>query len=197
MLASLREYEGLACIWPVVVGSSRVAFWSLILPVVGGLVSVYVGAQGASTPRIVLGVTVAAILTRVGSIRATGSAWWQPLADRLWSYEDAGGADSTLPICLRDVDYERAVRALRRDKLAVGTTVGKPRSPADAPWLDGQLWVHRPRAWPPRDGADLRDQAAGVLRSAGIEARVGGLDVNFDRTNGVEPAQVAPTASEI
>jgi hypothetical protein len=189
MLASLREYEGVACIWPVIVGSARVAFWSLILPILGGLASVYVGDQGGSTPRIVLGVTVAVVLTKIGSVRATRSAWWQPLADRLWSYEDAGGADSSLPICVRDSDYERAARVLRRDKLTVGTTVGRPHPPTDAPWLDGQLWVHRPRAWPPRDGVDLREQAARVLRRAGIEARVAGLDVNFSRESGVESAR--------
>jgi hypothetical protein len=139
MVASLSEYEGLACIWPVVVGLFRVAFWSLILPIVGGLISVYVGASGGSVPRVALGVTVAVVLTKVGSIRAARSAWWQPLADRLWSYEDAGAADSSLPICVRDSDYQRAARALRREKLAVGTTVGRPRPPVDVPWLDGSF----------------------------------------------------------
>lgn len=178
MLASLREYEGVACFWPVLVGLVRTSLLLIVIPALGALASIYIGANRASLPRVVVGVVLAVVLARVGFALASRKPWWGPLADRLWSYEEPVGADATLPVRVRGTDQQRAARAMRRAKLAVGSTVGRSDPPPDAPALDAQLWVFRPRAWQPHDGASLQEQAARILDRAGIEARVAGLDVD-------------------
>jgi hypothetical protein len=77
-------------------------------PALGALASIYIGADRASVPRVVVGVVLAVILARVGFALASRKPWWGPLADRLWSYEEPVGAEATLPVRVRETDQQRA-----------------------------------------------------------------------------------------
>ena len=99
------------------------------------------------------------------------------VANRLWTFEKPN-TPTEVPALLRSEDVEAARVVLRRAQFnpqAFGLSLAVP--PDDASDLDYKIAVQEPEAWPQADSPEDRtERIVGVLRAAGLRARVGGVD---------------------
>jgi hypothetical protein len=168
--AQLREFDGWRCWWcPLASALIAMTIWAW--PVIGGVAGFYIGGDGSSVVRVALGVIVGQALSSLARWWLPAKPWLAPLNWRFRKYEIDFDLSNSWPVLLRDADYDRAQRALRR----VGLSPHSGRRtypPDDAPQLDATFTVSPTRATP--TDADLQADIARVLSGAGIEGRVGG-----------------------
>lgn len=168
--ALLREFDGWHCWW-CPVASATILAGLYLLPVVGGVASVYVGGSDRDLLRVTIGVCIALALAGLSTRLLRYEPWLAPLDWRFRRYETSGDLSESWPVLLQGSDYERAQSVLRRARLSPHSGRRTP-PPPDAPKLDSTFTVSPTRATP--TGTDLCTEIARVLSSAGIHGRVGG-----------------------
>jgi hypothetical protein len=168
--AELREYDGWRCCWcPLVSGLIFLGLYGM--PVVGGVASVYLGGDSHSLFRVALGVCLALVLAALSRRLLRDQPWLMPLKWRLRRYEAVTELSTAWPVLLREADYDRAQKILRRAWLSPHSG-RRTFSPPDTPQLDATFTVSPTRATPA--GVDLKAKIADLLSGVGIEGRAGG-----------------------
>jgi hypothetical protein len=175
----LREYGGWKTQWRPVAGL-LIALGLLLLPIVGGVASVYLG-QSHDLVSATAGVCVALALAWVSSRLAKGAPWDAPVKRGLRLYEQIDNPAGPTLILVREADYDRAERLLRRHKYFAHSGKRIVVPPSDVPHLDTELVVYRSSAVKPQI-VDLKASLVALLGEAGLEARVSGEDVVPVRT---------------
>jgi hypothetical protein len=168
--ALLREFDGWRCWWSPV-ASAVILAGLYLLPVVGGVASVYVGGSNRDLLRVTIGVCIALALAGLSTRLLRHEPWLAPLDWRFRRYETPGDFSESWPVLLREGDYDRAQSVLRRARLSPHSGRRTP-PPPDAPLLDSTFTVSPTRATP--TGIDLCMEIAHALSNAGIGGRVGG-----------------------
>jgi hypothetical protein len=105
--------------------------------------------------------------------------WNALLITRLCSYEE-DNTPGDLNTVIRNADFVRACRSLRRAKLCPVGGTSLPEGLPGAPDLDLKLIVSRPRQWHAPDAPETYVQVRDCLRAAGIRARVASEDIDQD-----------------
>jgi hypothetical protein len=171
----LREYGGWKSQWRPVAGL-LIALSLLLLPVIGGVASVYLG-QGHNLLSATVGVCVALGLASISSRLAKGAPWDALVRRGLLIYEQIDNPAGPTLILVREVDYDHAGRLLRKAKYFARSGKKIVVPPSDAPHLNSELAVHRSSAVKPYV-ADQKADLVALFKDAGLEARVSGEDVN-------------------
>jgi len=175
MVWLLCQFEGRRCLWRVPVAAA--AYGAIaVLPVVGAVAGIYVGSD-LKLSHVVVGTIVSLGLAESARRLACKRPWRAMFARRLWTYE-APSPRTTLEVLIRDQDFIRAHRVLRRNRFVpmYGAQVGVP--PSDALDLTLRVGVQEPVAWmrSTSDG-DRIGRIAAVFEAEGMRARVAGCDV--------------------
>lgn len=140
------------------------------------LATLYAGVYVADTRegQLALGVLLILATTAAGWLWKH-RLWERPVVGRLdeWQSRDAGMSE--VGVALADIDVRRASTALMRAHL-YPVFFRSNRIP-DAPELDCYIGVALPSIVPQVEFEEVAERTRGVLRQAGIRARVVGVDV--------------------
>jgi hypothetical protein len=167
----LWEFEGVRGVrWPAEALGMFVVVWSL--PIAGLVGSFYLVEDGHPFYLVLLIALITVALAMVSAQYSQQHPWRTLLERRASAYLEWTETRPYAYVRVRQADWERATRALRRTRLSIahGRVLLSP--PADEPHLDWDIFVFRPA---PCDGpgvASVEDAAVGAFEHAGIEARV-------------------------
>ena len=142
------------------------------MPVIGGVASIYF-AHSRSVVIITVGVVIAIVLAELSKRLIRRQPWFAPLDWRYSRYATPNDFSGAVQVLVREADYDRACRLLRRAKLCPESGRRTP-PPPDAPELDATFSVLPTKAAPPT--SDLKADIAQLLVEAGIAGRAGGLE---------------------
>lgn len=177
MVGRLRQFEGWRCLWRLPVAAFAYVVGPLLL--LGGTVlAAFIAGSDFDLRTAVVAALVASIVGVVLFPRFTQLRLHRKIvANRLWTFEKPN-TPTEVPALLRSEDVEAARVVLRRAQFnpqAFGLSLAVP--PDDASDLDYKIAVQEPEAWPQADSPEDRtERIVGVLRAAGLRARVGGVD---------------------
>jgi hypothetical protein len=149
------------------------------MPVVAIAANTYLAGRVVWPVVAGVGVATAALTALAGKLWLR-RPWLRPVANRLWTYESDERLPWAVRILVRRDDDLRAASALRHAKFNPYWFKRIPAPPPDALDLIIEIAVVRPSPWhePVSDEQQVED-VADVFRTAGIRARVAGVDV-FD-----------------
>jgi hypothetical protein len=178
MVRTLREFEGWRSLWRVPVSGA------LFVAVPLGFVAVAVAAAAIAGDDFDFQTAiVAAVVAVIGSNYviprlARRQLHRKLVAERLWTWEKPNPG-THVRVLVRESDVDEAKRVLRRAGFNPGMLMTRLVSPPpDALDLDVQVGVEEPEAHPQSSSDDDRvRRMASALETAGLRARVAGIDV--------------------
>jgi hypothetical protein len=183
--ALLRQFDGWRCWWCPV--ASGMIFGGLYtMPVIGGVASIYL-AHNRSVVAITVGVVIAIALAEFSKRLIRRQPWFAPVDWRFGRYATSNDFSGAVQVLVREADYDRACRLLRRAKLCPESG-RRTQPPPDVPELDATFSVLPTKATPPT--SDLKTDIAQLLVEAGIGGRAGGLE--FGRVAHEAPQTTLP-----
>lgn len=189
MLRILRQFEGNRAYLTF----GLAGLWLLAMPALtlGTFFAGYVAGILQQPAWIVAGALLAVALPFVSERLQRGRRWREAIAGRLWTFEFTAEPPD-LNTLVRAQDQAEAEQALRGAKLSPAPAGTLIQPPPDALDLNLRLIISRSPCWhrPPRP--DLHEQIRGVLRDAGIRARVAGVDIGETSPSGMA-ASVQPS----
>lgn len=175
-LKRLLEYEGRRCLWRAAVGGALLVSAPAIA--IGGFVVGAYLADGLHDPvRVALAAIVTLSAGKCAALLWRRRLWDALLITRLCSYE-TDNSPGDLNTVIRNADFIRACRALRRAKLYPVGGTHLPQGLPGAVDLDLKLIVSRPRQWHGPNTPETYVQVRDCLQAAGIRARVASEDIN-------------------
>jgi hypothetical protein len=173
MVRLLRAFEGWRAL-PRLAGVVITLGAITVLPFVGAVVGIYVGAN-LKLANVVLGAVLSVGSGSVAVWLSRRVPWRAILVNRLWTYEEPNPL-GFVQLLIRDEAWANTYRVLRRARFTplYGASVGTP--PPDAPDLTTRIGVQEAEAWNQSTCDDDRLlRIAATLAAAGIRARVAGV----------------------
>lgn len=178
MFRRLHQFEGLRCSWRLVVAGLLYVFVPLFF-IAASVLAAYIAGNDFKLETAILAAVVVGVSGIVGPRLARRRFHRQLIASRLWSYERPN-PQTGVEVLVQRPDVEAAQSALRRARFnpsAYTARLGSP--PSDAPDLNQKIGVTEPEAWPQSESDEDRTRRmVAALESAGIRARVGGVDTS-------------------
>jgi hypothetical protein len=144
-----------------------------VLPLVVLYASVYV--TDTREAQLGLGVLLIIATTAAGWLWKR-RLWEQPVTSRLARWQSHDPSKGEVGVAIADVDVHRACVALMNAHL-YSPFSRRPNRIPDAPELDCYLAVALPSIMPQVEFDEVAEMTRAALRSAGIRARVVGVDV--------------------